>query len=470
MPDDDLDRKLSVRLRAYESAIPDAEPPPPGTSPGRSMLTYAVLGGAVLAIGVAVILGFAILSSQPVQVGDTSPSPSPRASAQAPSATALPSATPPVTEPPPSYAFPTLTATPIPGVAGVSWDQAVAATVDGNISRIATEGSRFYALGSRFTGTDSVAMVWASEDGRTWTPSDPLPHPSKWGSELYGFLAAHELVVVDGRLVAIGTIGINDYLEVVAWESTDGRTWAEIDTGSFRTDGFLVNDIANGPAGIAAVAHGYAPGTGSVWLSRDGGRTWTERIPPGSNITVTAVVGTGGGYVVAGAVNELGAIEGVSESPRIWTSTDGVNWREASLDGGDSHGRVAQVTVDNVGRWVALGILGDRLVTWRSIDGGHWQVTADLGDASDTDPSGLRLAGAPGGFVALNSSVPASVWTSDDGIGWTAAPLPQPMEAGSQIEWSKGIARVGDTVLLAGQSHASGYPREWFVVDGAISR
>ena len=44
------------------------------------------------------------------------------------------------------------------------------------------------------------------------------------------------------------------------------------------------------------------------------------------------------------------------------------------------------------------------------------------------------------------------------------------MEAGSQIEWSKGIARVGDTVLLAGQSHASGYPREWFVVDGAISR
>src|SRR6188508_2558131 len=111
MPDDDLDRKLSVRLRAYESAIPDAEPPPPGTSPGRSMLTYAVLGGAVLAIGVAVILGFAILSSQPVQVGDTSPSPSPRASAQAPSATALPSATPPVTEPPPSYAFPTLTAT-----------------------------------------------------------------------------------------------------------------------------------------------------------------------------------------------------------------------------------------------------------------------------------------------------------------------------------------------------------------------
>lgn len=275
----------------------------------------------------------------------------------------------------------TPSATPVTGIVGVAWEASASATVDGTVHRITAEGDRFYALGSRHSATAEEAMVWSSADGRTWMASDPLPRPSWWTEEGVGFFYADELVKVGGRLVAIGSIGFADGLNAVAWESTDGRTWTAIDQGTFHADAYNINDVTSGPGGIVAISHGYVEGSGSAWRSTDGGRTWSEHRPPGPGVTTTAIVGIVSGYVLAGAVNE--SYDGTAESPRIWTSTDGTSWREASLDGSDGRGRIAQLTVDASGRWVALGLLDDRIVTWVSTGGQRWERTADLGPAID---------------------------------------------------------------------------------------
>ncbi len=153
-----------------------------------------------------------------------------------------------------------------------------------------------------------------------------------------------------------------------------------------------------------------------------------------------------------------------------YPGADGTNWREASLEGSGGRGRVAQVTVDGAGRWVGLGIPNDRIVTWRSTDGELWDATADLGPAVDNQWYGLRLAGAHDDYIGLSVSFPTGTWTSEDGIAWTSASLPKPAGASEPIEWARGIARIGDDVLIGGMSHSDGLPTEWFALRGQLAR
>jgi hypothetical protein len=291
-----------------------------------------------------------------------------------------------------------------------------------------------------------------------------------------GFVYVDQLAVVGDRLVAIGSIGINDYLEIVVWESIDGASWQEVDTGSFRTDGFRVRDVSATPGGLVAITHHYAAGTGSAWRSTDGGRTWTEHRPPGESLGVHAVVGTGRGVLVAGAVGETNDIVSTS-SPRIWHSSDGTSWTAASVEGSGGRGHVEQLTLDASGVWVATGMLNDRSVVWRSTDRGlTWGVVADLGAfGSGNFESGtrFRLTGAPGGFIAFGGSDPADIWTSPDGASWSvdASRRPSGVAEGVTIGWTSGIARVGDKVVVAGASYTDeGSPDGWLFWVGRIQR
>jgi hypothetical protein len=465
----DDDRRLAQRLRAYESRVPDPPAPTTSLAGGRMPWAIAGLGAAAVLVG-AVVAGN--LLDEPA-VGDVpSPSPSPSAIAT-PSATPggslLPSATAaPSDSPAPSTPAPT--APPQAAISGVAWDD-TAGTIDGSVYRVTAEGGLFYALGS--LDFDSAA-VWSSSDGSTWRAFE-LPFPSEWGPEP-GSVLASNMASVDGRLVVVGTVSINDYLEPVVWESTDGIEWQEVDSGDFRLDAFNVLDVSAGPAELVAITHEYGAGSGSAWRSADGGRTWTEHTLPGDAPTATVVVGTTRGYLIGGAVGESYDAE-VTSSPRIWHSPDGTgsSWQPASVEGSGGRGMVDQLAIDGSGRWVAIGTLNGRVVAWQSVDRGlSWAVVADLGVPDGSGRSGFRVVGAPDGFVAVSGSDPAVTWTSVDGASWQQGPPLHPggVRDGLQLFWQPSIARIGDRVVVVGEAHdpAAASERAWVAWAGVIVR
>jgi hypothetical protein len=356
-----------------------------------------------------------------------------------PSASAAPAATP---LPPP----PTPAPTPVVGVSGVEWADSPGTTIDGNVTMIVSLGGRFHALGSHYDGSLSTPAIWSSADGSAWVRTF-LPRPD--GSE-HRYVGVSSLLSLEGRLVAIGAVSISDYAETVVWESADGRTWTEVDTGAFRGEGVAPTDASTGPSGIVVTTAKYIPTDDSVWRSRDGGRTWTEHRPAGEHVIVGPIVGTQQGYVLGGATAD--DEWGDTSHPAIWTSQDGTNWRAATVEGAGGRGAVVHVTVDGSGRWAAIGTLNDRTVIWRSADRERWTVTADLGSATVRYSSGYRLTGAPGGFIAFHATEPAVTWTSEDGVTWKSQEdsLFGRFAPAADIGWTEGIARIDERVMVVG--------------------
>jgi hypothetical protein len=188
---------------------------------------------------------------------------------------------------------------------------------------------------------------------------------------------------------------------------------------------------------------------------------------------VHAVVGTDRGYLIAGMVGET--FDDPATSPRIWYSNDAMTWTPATLEGSERLGGIEQVAIDGSGRWVAIGTLDSRIVVWRSTDRGlSWAITADLGPVGGSLRAEYRLAGAPDGFIAFSATDPATTWTSHDGVSWTAAPEHRPSGTPEelQISWKTGIARIGDTMVVAGEAFGpQGQTEEtWFSWIGTIQR
>jgi len=468
----DDERRLAERLRRYESRIPVEHEAPVVVRPSRVPM-WAMGTVAAALVGVA-ILG-ANLVVDDGQVANASPTATPSPS---PSLTASesPSGSVHATPSPSLVASATATpqppvATPTPAPLGVGWEGSVQGWGEVRIHRITSEGGRFWALGS----IEQDPVIWSSTDGTSWEDVT-LPFPNSWDRKPSVFVFVSQLASVGDRLVAVGTVGAIDNLNVVAWESTDrGESWTELATGSFMQDAFATTDITNGPAGLVVATHGNAPGTGSAWRSTNGGRTWTEHAPPGQDLGISAVVGTASRYLLAGMVGE--SCCGEPTSPRIWSSEDGATWTQASVEGSDRVGRVHALTVDGSGRWLAVGALDQRIVTWRSSDGTEWTLSADLraarlfGVYDEPDTHLLRLIGHPDGYIVFDGGDPLTTWTSRDGFTWTSTPVASPgglRAADSQIGFMNGIARVGDTVILAGEDYLPASPDAAFVWIGRV--
>ena len=457
MHDDRFDRSLAERLSAYESRIPDE--PAPSAGYDRRPPWAALIGVGAVGLVAAAILAIVLVNAPTDGIGDASPSPSATVEAPSPSATgpATPGQSPRTEEPSPTEA-------PAPPIGGVAWQPEVAGGRDGYVRRITAEGDRFFALGS--IGQDAV--IWSSVDGLDWDET-ALPFPESWNLDAPVFIYATNLVTVDGRLIALGTVGALDNLNVVVWEQVDGAEWIEIDTGPFMEAAFNALDVTAGPAGLVVVTHHYAPGTGSAWRSADGGRTWTEHRPPGEAVEAYAVVGTGAGYLIGGSVGV--DLSSAGPSPRIWDSTDGATWAEATLEGSYGEGQVEQLTVDGAGRWVAVGKLDGRAVAWRSDDGSSWTLTADFRPVGENMRAEFRLAGIPDGYLAFDPADPIVSWLSSDGVAWTPSEQPMPGGIQSTVTWTAGIARIGDTLIVAGEDTSpEGEQFGWFTWTGSIQR
>lgn len=442
MRDDDFERDLSERLRTYESHLADAAAPESASLTSRRGIGWpavALVGTVVVAAAIMAV----VVDRPDGTIGSRSAQPSPSESAPSIRATPSASETEPAVPSPAATAAPSTTGSPPAAGLDLAWEGDAAVIDEGTVFRITAESGRFFALG----GTRDGAAVWASDDGVSWERSD-LPFPASWEPAAHVFVYASSVVTVSDRLVVVGAVGALDLLNAVVWESTDGVNWQEVDTGSFKADAYSVLDVTNGPAGLVVVTHHYAEGTGSAWRSQDGGRTWTEHRPAAGELNAFAVVGTAGGYVIAG--EELDAAH--EAHPRIWTSTDGATWTPTTVEGADGSGSIGHVTVSSRGDWLAAGTLNGRVVAWRSEDTRSWDVAHDFG-AYDPGRIGVSLLSAlPGGYLLITPDPTITMWTSADGVSWTPHEVDPPEVRGGEgtAALTSGIGRIGDRLVLAG--------------------
>ena len=270
----------------------------------------------------------------------------------------------------------------------------------------------------------SVAAVWASPDGRSWTraPHDDVAFGGDGGSETM------RAVVAGGPgLVAVGWADT----AAAIWTSTDGLAWSRILDGGALFDGLgghtSIEDVAVGGPGLVAVgqtdgAFGMQSWTGHgsavVWTSTDG-LNWSRVAHdeavfggPGDQwmLDVTPV---GSGLAVVGF--EGGPELDDQDGRVVWTSTDGLTWSRAPQ---------SELAVDGEGnRWIGrltdepgLVVIGEEI--WTSEGGETWSLSSDLDSVIvENEDSARSIALGGPGLVAIG----ASGFSSTEGHGPTDA-------------------------------------------------
>lgn len=388
MPENnDFDRQLAQRLRAYEASIPDEEAPMQPRRSARSTRWTLAIGVAAAGTLAGVLLAVVLLNRPDAPVGETDATPTPSLSAT------------PDTTPDPTSASPAPTAAPGPetregwtpvGI-GESGD-----TVAVNGVAEWTDGLMAYGRSATEAGG-----IWLSTDGQDWTPAEVPDSPPDTAVFVNGIVRSG-----DGY-VAVGTLGHpqgSGPMGSVIWLSPDGRTWAESE-GSPSVRNAPLSRLAS--SGDTVVAGGLA----SVWVSTDAGSTWTEVPAPGSDgWNISDIVVHDGRFVATGFI---GSAFG-PQAAAIWTSTDGATWTQVNLEGENTASAAALPD----GRLLVVGETNDAVVAWISDDGETWEPIAVDGLCCIID-----LAATPTGVVGVGYGVdaPSGVTLSTtDGTTWSS--------------------------------------------------
>ena len=348
-----------------------------------------------------------------------------------------PSTSPPAVIPSTTTVIPSTTTVPLSTLTWirVPHDRAVFGGEGDQVMYTVTAGGPgLVAVGNDFSGDESVAAVWTSPDGITWTR---VQDEAVLGGE---FLQMLGVTAGGPGLVAVGTNQVGGDSNAAVWTSPDGITWTRVqDEAVFAAEGWLeVLGVTVGGPGLVAVGlreflrdNLYA----AVWASTDG-ITWTKAPDDeaflsgeGARRLMASVTAGGPGLVAVG--NETS----VDLDAAVWTSPDGITWSRVPHDetvfGGEGAQVMASVTVGGPGL-VAVGSDfsgGDKdAAVWTSTDGITWtRVPHDeavLGGGGFQEMTSVT-AGGPGlvavGTESVGDSV-AAVWTSTDGITWTRVP------------------------------------------------
>jgi hypothetical protein len=183
----------------------------------------------------------------------------------------------------------------------------------GRVASIAAGPGGFVAVGTVGpVGHPTTSAVWTSADGVRWQRIPDSPVLGK------GAMAS---VAAGGPgYVAVGSA--MDSAAALVWLSEDGRTWQLApaqDSLTYHGLGITMADVIAGPGQLLAVGHflfGQQFGQGTAWTSPDG-RTWT-RMPDQASLgqgEPQAVIADGAGYVATGTV---GAPD--NYIPTVWLS------------------------------------------------------------------------------------------------------------------------------------------------------
>jgi hypothetical protein len=456
---------------------------------------------AAVAVTILVVAGFLVLAdrddlfSQP-SVADPVPSPK----------VTEPVVTPNVTNPIPTVAQaePPPVTNPIPTVAQadplpyqwsrVPHDEAVFGGARGQrMKSVTVGGPGLVAVGSVGNDVDADAAVWTSVDGLTWSR---VAHDEA----IFGGARGQWMnsVTVGGPgLVAVGSDGtFSDFDDVDAagegrqlgeeagaaavWTSVDGLTWSRVahDEAIFGGAGDQqMNSVTAGGPGLVAVGNsvGNEDDTdAAVWTSVDG-LIWS-RVPPDEAVgeqEMHSVTAAGPGLVAVGSGGEVSCWRCPDhvDDPAVWTSVDGITWsRVARNETVFGRGQVMHsVTVGGLGL-VAVGTvggcnLGFDAVVWTSVDGLTWSAVPDdeavfggtgnqkMHSVTDTG-AGLVAVGVYGGYDGACGQFTrpeAVVWTSLDGITWSRVAHDEAVFGGAGMNGvtvtGAGLVAVGDESL-----------------------
>jgi len=314
--------------------------------------------------------------------------------------------------------------------AGLTWRRLASNDPLGVVRTEVTAGGKSVAIGD-ITGTTSTT-VWSSTDGTHWQPLDSGTSTTFWPN-----LSIIGLATVPGKFVALSEM--NDYVlrylpPVMAWASTDGRSWTPAYT--------LPVDPISSPSGWAAVVAAGPNGLVVATVGLDSriatssdGSNWA--LSPGTTMpagfALDELEGTTNGYVAIGSWRTAG---GPTQAAALW-SADGRHWPKtpnlmpsgASGSGPAAFSNALRLNVGDQGM-IAVGIGGSPFSTlwWQSADGKHWQAlprfpplgpTLCDGPSCSLQPNGT-LVGDGHRMVALRRGANGAGWASTDGQRWTA--------------------------------------------------
>lgn len=241
------------------------------------------------------------------------------------------------------------------------------------------------------------------DEGQPWDPSDPWTG-IRWSGEFDSSFPRESTIDASARItdvtfwrdgfVAAGRVNGTSGYDAAFFASNDGEIWWLTDL--VPSAGLVPDVIITTPDKVVALAV-RAGGTLSYWSSSDG-NTWTEMIASPfawaePTDVVVAAAGGDGGIVVVGA-------SGAADS-------------------------------DSVGPVLVM----------HSLDAGGWGVaqrTPALDSATIRD-----IAEVPGGFAmvggrqldpSVGTELRPTIWTTDDGLTWSIAKLPDDLPLSSVFE------------------------------------
>jgi hypothetical protein len=255
------------------------------------------------------------------------------------------------------------------------------------------------------------ASTWTSPNGLTWTLAAThgitpmLAGDNMWvlNSTANGFLAAG--VTATGR----------DTTQAVIWTSRDGVTWQRKTAAQLglAAPGEIVQSVSyitsRGPDTLMSgqVTKDGASYAG-LWLSTDGGSTWTRVTVPADHGSTAAITGVGsdasGLLVVRPGRTASGTPDGVA-----YFSPNGLSWQYAGTIGATLGWNPGLVKGSEFGFVVAGASAVGQLVAFTSTgSGGTWQQTGSLGNADTESVVGATVASG-GTIVAVGYTSPSKV-------------------------------------------------------------
>ena len=306
------------------------------------------------------------------------------------------------------------------GLPGATWTP-VATTVPTNLGN-SPNGLVFDPLdgfGPRMWVINTSGTVYSSFDSVNWTQVGTIPISPQ-------SMSGQQAVVFNGQIWVIG--GVYAYMgpggtTAQVWHSSNGANWtmatANANFGRRYNFGLLAYNnklwIFGGNPYLTYGDPWDNVALNDVWNSTDG-INWTE-VSPGAPFAgrwgPTCMVFNNEMWVVAGY--SVNGWKGSGNLNDAWSSTDGVNWTEATSNANFPARSGALGTVCGNSMWLAngTGASGFLKDAWVTTDGANWTLS------NGSTPFSMSTSTNPGVLLSYNGSVWAILTTGSAGNPWT---------------------------------------------------
>jgi hypothetical protein len=325
---------------------------------------------------------------------------------------------------------------------------------------VTTWSGGLIAVGRTGSGGEFDAGIWLSPDGEWW---EKIEDPTVLGGP--GEQVIRSVLPFGEGLIAAGDSGPVGSRDAVIWQSEDGRTWRRLESPAFGGPGSqMMLALTAWEGGLAAVGLDYSGEfDGAVWTSSDG-EAWQRVIPGDPTVfggagdqILNSVTAWEGGLVAVGS-------DSTERIPIAVRSADGIAWERVGLEDADLTGQVGAEMRDVIvwdNHLIAVGVDVNGIAEWLSSDGREWdRVGAEVVDSGQgefwlhaaTDFDGALVAVGMAKFFDQPGGSNGGVWTAEQGPELTLSyQLSESDDYHSDREiwaltpWGGGLIAVGET-------------------------